>query len=161
MPKVKPPDDINARHWGHDLHFLVYFVQHCVVVVLYLIINAGVPSWTNWNYPYQSTFFPAHIMLLVFDYVKFKQWNHSENKVLLTSQQVWTDQIISFVALLVDIVLLVNQSVSMKHGTQNPAIIQLSLVVFVTVVDGIRWIISWCRKKLHAKGGLLSATVRS
>jgi len=152
---VDLPEDIQGWHWGHDLHCLVYLVQHCVVAVLFLIINAQVPSWGNWDYPFQAVFFPVHILVLMSDYVKYKQWHHKQNKLIMTSQQMWNDQVLCFVTLFVDITLLVNQAVAIKNNHSNPGVIQVALVAFVVLVSCIRAPIAWCRERIYARKKLL------
>lgn len=123
-----------------------------MVVVLYLIINCQVSSWSDWTYPYQSVFFPVHFVAAIFDYVKARQWHYEHKKPLLTTQQVWTDQVLSFIMCFVDIVLLVNQGVFLKHNKSRATIAQIVLVAYVLTASLLRLGLAWSRQRLSGKG---------
>lgn len=145
------PSEMKGWHTGYELRMAVVFIQHVIVAVLYLIINCQVTSWGNWSYPYQSVFFPIHFTAILFDYVKARQWHYGHGKPILTSQQLWTDQILSVMMVLVDIVLLVNQAVSLKHQNTGAGAVQIALVSYVLVVSLCRWILCWFRKRVNVK----------
>ncbi len=138
---------------GPDVHWSCYFIQNCVILLVYFLVNSETASWVSWNTPYQTLFFQTHLLAMVLDVMKKAQYDVNTKQLCLHAPQASLDFGVSFALLVTDSTLLIRQAIDVKNSSTtstNAGIIQLSLVAFVSLFSIFRFLAA-CRRSIQSK----------
>ncbi len=140
---------MNRHYSGPDIHWMGYFLQNCVVLAMYFLINSETSSWVDWHFPYQTLFFQAHLLAMVLDSLKKYQFHPRTKQYRMCAEQVACEFGLCFALVVADSTLLVRQAIAVKNSSTtstNAGIIQIALVGFVLFFSLLRFLAS-CRRR--------------